>query len=367
MRAAIGATAAAAVLLSPLQGGLWPALAALNLCWATGFAVLAIRYGLTAPLVIGEVLLTALACLWQGELLPVAALGGGVSWVAGLVSMSMVVLNLAWPVRRAAPVCGILVLCHLVGARHAGAADGGVCSAGIQLLQVVAIAAMTSLLRRAADLADGAFAELRSRQRRVAEEQTRRQEEQRRSDELHGTVLATLTVVAGAGVPSDARLRQHAERAASVLAALQADPDPALTDPVGTETATMGTPGAAVRLDIAMQHVVAGVDLTVWTELAAVFVPPAVAEAVVTAVEELLANVGKHAGTDTAHLTLTRSATGFALEVTDEGVGFDPSSVLSHRYGLNHAVRAAIAAAGGVVDIRSGPRSGTRVQVRWPC
>jgi len=393
MRVAIGTAVAAAAVLYPPSGHLWPVAAAVSLCWAAAFAVLAVRHGLTVPLVTCEIALTCLACLHQGDLLPPGALAGGVSWVASLVTMSIVVTNMAWSADRAVPACALLVLCHLLGSRHAGATDGGTGAAGIQTLQVGVLATMTCLVRRVADLADGVLADLRARQRRAAEDGTRRREEQRRADELHGTVLATLTAVAGGGVRSHDRLRRHAERAVSVLEALDPQaprPDPAAvpgpagplgTGPFGTGAFGTGPFGAgprgsapqdtgpqdpAVRLDIAVRYVVAGVDLTVRTDLEEVLVPGDVAETVVIAVEELLTNVRRHARTGAARLTLTRTDRGFELEVRDDGAGFDTAGVSPQRYGLRHAVRDAVRAAGGTSDVRSAPGRGTRVLLRWP-
>ena len=87
-----------------------------------------------------------------------------------------------------------------------------------------------------------------------------------------------------------------------------------------------------------------------------------VAEATVRAVGELLTNVERHAGVFAARIELVAVGSGFALSITDTGLGFDP-----HRRGrgLNESVIARMNRVGGVVDIRSAADAGTIVELRW--
>ncbi|WP_430646603.1 sensor histidine kinase [Agromyces sp. GXS1127] len=83
-----------------------------------------------------------------------------------------------------------------------------------------------------------------------------------------------------------------------------------------------------------------------------------------------LSNVVKHADAGRAELTLTYLGDEVALDVVDDGVGFDPS-VLSGAdesapsFGLR-AIRRRAESLGGTVDVESTPGGGTALSVRIP-
>jgi len=80
--------------------------------------------------------------------------------------------------------------------------------------------------------------------------------------------------------------------------------------------------------------------------------------------QEALANVRKHAAASTVTVLLCYSADVVRLEVTDDGVGFDPA-VVNGGYGLR-GMRGRVAEAGGIVTVCSAPGDGTSVQVEVP-
>jgi signal transduction histidine kinase len=80
--------------------------------------------------------------------------------------------------------------------------------------------------------------------------------------------------------------------------------------------------------------------------------------------QEALANVRKHASARTVAVRLCYAAGLVRLEVTDDGVGFEPSSV-NGGYGLR-GMRGRVAEAGGTVTVRSAPGEGTSVLVEVP-
>jgi signal transduction histidine kinase len=80
--------------------------------------------------------------------------------------------------------------------------------------------------------------------------------------------------------------------------------------------------------------------------------------------QEALANVRKHASATTVAVRLCYAADRVRLEVTDDGVGFDPSAV-NGGYGLR-GMRGRVAEAGGTVTVRSAPGEGTSVLVEVP-
>jgi signal transduction histidine kinase len=90
------------------------------------------------------------------------------------------------------------------------------------------------------------------------------------------------------------------------------------------------------------------------------------------AVQEGLANVRKHARARLVRVRLSGSGTEAWVEVTDDGVGFDPDAPddppapdASAGFGLA-GMRDRVRAAGGELSLVSAPGEGTRVNVRLP-
>ena len=88
------------------------------------------------------------------------------------------------------------------------------------------------------------------------------------------------------------------------------------------------------------------------------------------AARELLANVGKHARASHAAITVARDGDALSIEVSDDGVGFDPSAVkpphVEHGgFGL-FSIRERLRLLGGTMTIDSAPGRGTRVRLTAP-
>jgi signal transduction histidine kinase len=85
--------------------------------------------------------------------------------------------------------------------------------------------------------------------------------------------------------------------------------------------------------------------------------------------QEALANAGRHAGASAVALTLAFGDGQVSLDVTDDGVGFDPAARRSGNgsggYGLT-AMRERVAALRGSLDVESGPGQGTTVVATIP-
>ncbi|TCM43435.1 sensor histidine kinase [Kribbella sp. VKM Ac-2568] len=82
------------------------------------------------------------------------------------------------------------------------------------------------------------------------------------------------------------------------------------------------------------------------------------------AAQESLANVRKHAGATRVRITLGMSSDGVAIEISDDGSGFEPLAPAAG-YGLA-AMRGRVEESGGTVQVDSAPGRGTRVQVLIP-
>ena len=107
-------------------------------------------------------------------------------------------------------------------------------------------------------------------------------------------------------------------------------------------------------------------DLAVRLNLVPVTLPSPVADQLVACVGEALRNVGQHAGTGQAEVTVT-GGTGWAVvKISDRGRGFDPAATPPSRRGIRESITGRMLAAGGRAAIASRPGAGTTVTVSWP-
>jgi signal transduction histidine kinase len=86
--------------------------------------------------------------------------------------------------------------------------------------------------------------------------------------------------------------------------------------------------------------------------------------------QEALANAGRHADASAVALTLAFGDGQVSLDVTDDGVGFDPAAPATGNgsgggFGLT-AMRERVAAHRGSLDVESGPGQGTTVVATLP-
>ena len=88
-------------------------------------------------------------------------------------------------------------------------------------------------------------------------------------------------------------------------------------------------------------------------------------EALYLIAQEALHNTVKHAHASRAELNLERDAQGIALEVSDDGVGFDPGTSFPGHLGLQ-SMRERAARVGGELRVRSAPGQGASIRVRIP-
>lgn len=97
--------------------------------------------------------------------------------------------------------------------------------------------------------------------------------------------------------------------------------------------------------------------------------PPLVRGVLMGAVSEAISNVQRHAQASTVSVRVEewrddRGAASISAEIVDDGIGFQ-TPIDSERYGLDGAIRSAVAGVGGEVDIRSRPGAGTSVRILW--
>ena len=81
--------------------------------------------------------------------------------------------------------------------------------------------------------------------------------------------------------------------------------------------------------------------------------------------QEALQNIARHAQASRVTVRLSRTSTALALEISDDGTGFDPGASFPGHLGLR-SMRERITEIGGVLDLVSAPGEGTRVRARAP-
>jgi signal transduction histidine kinase len=93
---------------------------------------------------------------------------------------------------------------------------------------------------------------------------------------------------------------------------------------------------------------------------------PEIETAIYRIVQEALTNVARHAGTNSVEVMIKLEEQMITVEISDQGQGFELSSVDSTSHmGLN-SMRERAYVVGGLMDIQTAPGKGTRVQVVIP-
>ena len=88
--------------------------------------------------------------------------------------------------------------------------------------------------------------------------------------------------------------------------------------------------------------------------------------AIVRLVQEAITNAGRHGSASLVNVSL-RNGDGVHVEVTDDGQGFDPTTVPDDgaHFGLT-SMRERVEALGGRLELRSAPGAGTTVLADLP-
>jgi len=94
-------------------------------------------------------------------------------------------------------------------------------------------------------------------------------------------------------------------------------------------------------------------------------VPLETKEAIYRIAQEALHNAVKHAQAGWLDLRLYRSGESIVLEISDNGVGFDPTMVFPGHLGL-HSMYERATRLGGTLEIHSSPGGGTCIRAQFP-
>jgi signal transduction histidine kinase len=301
--------------------------------------------GRAAPLALGFAVVRVVAICaaqeWTG--------GHPNLWALNVLTTTAITLQWEWSPKVAVPVTAGLLAVDLA---VIGLGEGG--AVVLRLLVECALSRLAFVLlwrsSRRVDVLRARRADL-ERAEALALERHRREREYLAL--LHDTASATFLLVAVHG--RDVDPTQAAGYARHDLAAL--------TGSAGGPTAQ----DSPVDLNASLRAVVERGPLTVearWWD--APLVPASVALALVRALREVLANVERHAGVDTATLDVRGDGDGVVVEVNDTGAGFRPEEVPHYRRGLRGSVVERMTGVGGSAAITSRPGAGTSVRLVWP-
>ncbi|WP_157419751.1 sensor histidine kinase [Actinomadura kijaniata] len=221
---------------------------------------------------------------------------------------------------------------------------------------------LSDLARRNADLQDELLD--RAREAGVLTERTRM------ARELHDTLAQGLAGIlthleaADGYVPPDHPARTHVEVARDTAREN-------LAEARRWMMALRPTPLDAGTLPAAIASVVerwrdgTGTRATMKATGTPVRLRPEAEEALLRAAQEALANVARHARAGEVRVTLSFMDDVVALDVRDDGVGFDPAGAGGGGFGLT-AMRHRVARFAGTLEIESAPGRGTALSVSIP-
>jgi signal transduction histidine kinase len=343
-------TAIAVLAVTKQISGWWlGALMTLLCLWSAFFTWRVRRSGLTPTVVLADAAVISALELAQQHLVPAVLIKDSTTWMLPLACTSVYILQIALRPWLGLPGAAIVVIAYGLGA-------GDVTDGWLLVVETAVAAGLMEVIRGGARQADTVVAASLETERQIRAEQARRADEQEQHRQLHDTVLSTLTMVAAGAFaePSSALTAQAARdlRVLQGLAGAPAVPDGLvpLTDlRPQLERAAASTNDVAVRL-----------------KLVPVTLPSPVADQLVACVGEALRNVGQHAGTGEAEVTVTGGAGWAVVKITDRGRGFDPDATPPSRRGIRESITGRMVAAGGQAAIASRPGAGTTITVSWP-
>jgi signal transduction histidine kinase len=135
-------------------------------------------------------------------------------------------------------------------------------------------------------------------------------------------------------------------------------------------TLLYGAPAASGQLSTALRTAAAEVEDAYALAVDVVVVGDATLDealaALCAAAREALVNAAKHSGAAAATVYAEVEPGAVTVFVRDRGSGFDPDRIAEDRQGVRGSIIARVERHGGRVRIRSGPGSGTEVEMRVP-
>ena len=193
-------------------------------------------------------------------------------------------------------------------------------------------------------------------------------ERQRMARELHDTLSQGLAGLILQLEAADAHLsHKHPERAREIVQQSMETARSVLGDArnaISDLRHESGELGDSLRLEISRFTEATGIPCIFQLDLSQP-IPDSVRETVIRAVAESLTNVARHAKANSASVRVTANENEITVEVTDDGIGFDPNLIASGHYGLlGMQERARLNR--GRLEVRSEADKGTQLILSLP-
>lgn len=287
---------------------------------------------------------------------------GEMPWVWYFVTVAVATATYAFPVPVAAAFAVLMPVIYVV--QRLLPAGGGV-----ELRQALLDGTYTlilggtalviiTLLRQAAAAVDTVQATALGRYGRAVRQHATELERVHVDAIVHDSVLTTLLTAARAGTPEEQLMA--AQMARSAMGHLRDG------DAVVPPEAEVSAEELHRRLVAAAEVLQAPFELMPAPMDAERMLPAHVAEALYSAAVQAMVNSAQHAGEE-AHRTLqlTAGAFGVAIEVRDDGIGFDPDALPPGRLGVRVSIIDRVASVGGRAELTASAGHGVRVRIVW--
>ncbi|WP_158843689.1 sensor histidine kinase [Saccharothrix deserti] len=316
------------------------------------WSVLYTRFAFRRWMPVADTLVITLLCLTQRWTVPPDSLGDSTNWVLAVVSITAVAHQWFTTTTGGVLLATAVVVAHFAGNALAAPETWAVSvPVGLWTFGEAGLSRVLFLFVRAgARRADQAVAASEQTRLDAAVAAARRADEREHLAVLHDTAAATLLAVGSRMV--DATEPWLAEQAARDLAALAARPE--FPD---------GEADLVRLLDQVARHAPVAVRLRSPRTMP---MRATRAAAISAAAREALTNVARHAGVDTAELSVERAGDLVTVEVADQGRGFAPERVPPHRRGVSQSIEQRMARVGGRAVVTTRPGAGTRVRLESP-
>ncbi|WP_370361438.1 sensor histidine kinase [Catenulispora sp. MAP12-49] len=304
------------------------------------------------------------AALLVGEasLVPAPLIGDGTNWVFAGASVSVLMAAMLLSTAGSVAVTAVIICAYLAGIASAGESvltPDGVPTSLVLIVQGLLDAGVVRALRRNAESADTALQREVADNRKLIVEERKQAERAAQERMLHDKVRSALVLV------GNGHLRRR--RATAVrncqesLAALHDLREGRIAEDKAYSVAHAvdGALEWARSLGLDIRYAIGPVSQ------ADPAVPAEVCTELGEATRQALANVHRHAGTDSADVGLAVADGTVEITVTDRGRGFDPGRSPRAGKGLSSSIVGRMRDIGGTAEIRSAPGLGTTVVLRW--
>ncbi|MDO5730283.1 sensor histidine kinase [Corynebacterium sphenisci] len=286
-----------------------------------------------------------------------------------------VAMHVASPAPGLVAVAGLTALAVAAIAHHGGPSPGGVIGPVVGGLVAAATGLGFRLLQREVAARQAALAQLLAARADVAAISRRAgelDERARLAAEIHDTVAQGLASIGLLLHAAEAELAQlpGADRPLDRIRLARGTAADNLAETRAIIARLQPAPLAGAELPAALARACAGTALgdavSFRVDGPARPLPPDTEATVLRVAQTLLGNVVAHSGARSCRVTLTYEPEGVALDVVDDGVGFDPTAPApGGSFGLAGARRRARDAAGDLT-VESAPGAGCGVRLTLP-